>query len=604
MKLFDSKKIGINISDQSIELVELSFVGDNGEISNYKKYQIDKGIVESGYIKNKKKLKELMFDIFSSGENGKFGNEKLIFGIQEENIYSHLIEVDSLDNLEKNIQEKTNSLLAKNVDNYFISYKAVHGIQIVSDEQKIGKYFYVSAVEKKYIAEWDSFFKKIGHEIDYFESMMLALGRLINNKEENVLLLDIDCRRASFSVFLNNQIFYSYEIILNEENDFNIDSLEIEKINLSAKNENASRCRELLCPIVEEIEQSISYIERKTKRKINKIILSGCASNIKNILSYFKKEINEDSLSIESFSSHFKEKKVETSLLSAYALANGKFDKNNVFFKNEKNLLSSTGINFLKRNMLKGVILLVIIVSLAFLAFYFLASKDKPIEKIQDIPKYTNSDTYSYNVFLSTDKIVRPDEVKGRIFRINYETPLSVEEIIKNAKSKLDKEIKEGEFYWEENVGDDLNSESLIFPLETKWFIGNKKDLDKIINNKFYSKLNGYSDYKVNIIKGKPIKKTEFEDLYKTKIEVFVKSNIDLEKFNLKENIKERALIVNTNGKTINIRKGPGTNFPIVAKAVEGESYSFVRELGDWTNLELSDGSLVWIFSNFVKVDN
>jgi len=285
MKIFDSKKLGINISDESIELVELSFVSEHGQISNSKKYQIDKGIVESGHIKNKKKLTEAMHNIFSSGENGKFGNEKLVFGIQEENLYSHLIEVDSEDNLEKNIGEKINNFLVKNVDNYLISYKAVHNIEIINSEKETGKYFFVSAVEKKYIAEWDSFFKKIGHEIDYFEPKMLALGRLIDKKEENILILDIDCNRATFSVFLDGQMFYSYEIILNNENYPIKSYLEIDKINLNDKKENASKCRELLYPIVEEIEQSISYIERKTKRKINKIILSGWGSDIKNILS-------------------------------------------------------------------------------------------------------------------------------------------------------------------------------------------------------------------------------------------------------------------------------------------------------------------------------
>ncbi|MBN2838774.1 MAG: hypothetical protein JXM74_08485, partial [Fusobacteriaceae bacterium] len=291
MKLFDSKKLGINISDESIELVELSFVSEYGEISNYKKYRIDKGIIESGCIKDRKRLKEIMLNIFSSGENGKFGNEELVFGIQEENIYSHLVEVDTENNLEKNIYEKVNNFLIKNIDNYAVSYRAIHDIKIVDDNKKVGKYFFVSAVEKKYLAEWDNFFKKIGHEIDYFESKMIALSRLIDKKEDNLLLLDIDCNKAVLSVFLYNEMFYSYKIPLNNEFFLTIESLKFDQINLKDKNEISSKCREMLYPIIEEIEQSITYIERKTRRKINKIILSGAGSDIKNIESYFKKEI-------------------------------------------------------------------------------------------------------------------------------------------------------------------------------------------------------------------------------------------------------------------------------------------------------------------------
>ncbi len=55
--------------------------------------------------------------------------------------------------------------------------------------------------------------------------------------------------------------------------------------------------------------------------------------------------------------------------------------------------------------------------------------------------------------------------------------------------------------------------------------------------------------------------------------------------------------IVNTKGKRVNIRKGPGINFKIIDKASEGDKFEFITEEDDWIKIILPTGEEGWVYS-------
>ncbi len=78
------------------------------------------------------------------------------------------------------------------------------------------------------------------------------------------------------------------------------------------------------------------------------------------------------------------------------------------------------------------------------------------------------------------------------------------------------------------------------------------------------------------------------------------------ETLEIKEKVKEKTevphpkyyiQIVNTKGKRVNIRKGPGINFKIIGKASEGDKYEFVTEEDDWIKIILPTGEEGWVYS-------
>jgi len=94
MTLFDKKKIGLNISDNSAELVEISFVDGHEVLSNYSRINLQNGFLKNSHIKNVKELEKAILNLFASAKNGPVELNNVIFGISEDNIFSHLISVN------------------------------------------------------------------------------------------------------------------------------------------------------------------------------------------------------------------------------------------------------------------------------------------------------------------------------------------------------------------------------------------------------------------------------------------------------------------------------------------------------------------------------
>ncbi len=64
--------------------------------------------------------------------------------------------------------------------------------------------------------------------------------------------------------------------------------------------------------------------------------------------------------------------------------------------------------------------------------------------------------------------------------------------------------------------------------------------------------------------------------------------------------LKQYIQIVNTRGRRVNIRKGPGINFKIIGKAEEGDKYEFIAKENNWVKIVLPTGEEGWIYSALV----
>ncbi|MDA3840401.1 MAG: SH3 domain-containing protein [Patescibacteria group bacterium] len=609
MQLFEKRKLGINISDNSIEILEMSFAASHGVVSNFAKSRIESGIVQNGNIVDKVKLKKIIEGLLGAGIHGKLKKGNIIFGVQEDNLYSHLLTLDLENkNSDKTIAEKLSKKLPKKIEKYQILYKHIHDIENIKGSNKGEVLIYTLALEKTYVNDWDIFFKKMGYNISCFVPKDIALNQTIERNNNNILILSIDFSETGISVFLENQIIYSYKINLDYElfNELDLDTFN--DIDIFEKNEKSSLLRNFLYPILSELESSILYIKELTGREIKEIYLFGELTGVKGIDKYLKKEIDDLEFNFILPTKQLKEYKIKPLYCSSLALARGEFNGQDLCFKKRRMTLNIINFSFYKNLGIKKYIfvyLLIILLSFFILSssYYFYFSNKESDNIVQIEPqKYLYKTTYYYDVHLAADDILRENEIGGRLYKMTFDIPSTKEDILKKAKENLSIESKENEFYWEEPLGDVLNNESLIFPLETDWFIGDKNDLNEIIKKKISDKLKGSVDYEMNIIKEDLIESTAFPTLYKSKIKVEISHNDDIEIYELEDVTKKRALIINTNGKLINIRKGPGTNFSVVAKAVEGETYDFIRELDSWANLILEDGSLVWISDYFVNI--
>lgn len=66
------------------------------------------------------------------------------------------------------------------------------------------------------------------------------------------------------------------------------------------------------------------------------------------------------------------------------------------------------------------------------------------------------------------------------------------------------------------------------------------------------------------------------------------------------EEVKEFVKIKNL-GYSINIRSGPGTGYNIVGQATPGEEFALKKRGEEWTEIELKNGELAWVFNDLIE---
>ncbi|UCF31794.1 MAG: SH3 domain-containing protein [bacterium] len=59
---------------------------------------------------------------------------------------------------------------------------------------------------------------------------------------------------------------------------------------------------------------------------------------------------------------------------------------------------------------------------------------------------------------------------------------------------------------------------------------------------------------------------------------------------------------VRIRGSVVNVRQGPGTSYPALFQAEEGEEYALVSIEGLWCRITLADGREAWLFRRLVDV--
>lgn len=53
---------------------------------------------------------------------------------------------------------------------------------------------------------------------------------------------------------------------------------------------------------------------------------------------------------------------------------------------------------------------------------------------------------------------------------------------------------------------------------------------------------------------------------------------------------------------TLNVRKGPGTNYDRITVISLGTEFTILKKEGDWYNIRLKDGKEGWVHSGFIKI--
>lgn len=321
MYSINKKKVGVDISDRSIEIAEMTKQGGKVKVSKLGRVLLKEGIVKWGEIKDEEKLRVAFLQVLKEAKPQPIETQSIIIGLPESLVFTYIFSLksDEKNNLEELIRIEATKNIPLPEKELVYSYKVLNKRKIeIEVDKKIKKTTLTDislvATSQKHLLMWQKFFQKLGIEIEFFDIETLALFRSIYNNLDNnhVCLIDIGAVTTNISIFSKEGLCYSH-FIKKAGDLFTANIAEIrenaqgEKIGL----EMAEKIKEeiglsktgkygeelelvlnsILYSISQEIKKTLVYHQVKFRKIISEIILLGGSAKLNGILEYFEKNL-------------------------------------------------------------------------------------------------------------------------------------------------------------------------------------------------------------------------------------------------------------------------------------------------------------------------
>lgn len=263
-----SKKFGLDISDYSVEVLELGF---NKKAKKFARILLEPGIIENGKIINKQELAE---KIKQAVKKARIRTKKVVFSLPESRVFIHFFEKQG------NILEQSKKIIPLDQDNIYFDIK---------------ENLYV-ACSKRVIDSYVETLKLAGLVPVAAEPESLSLARSLNAK--NCLILDIGARTANLSIFdqagrlrLSAAIDIAgnrFTQSLSSKMDISLKMAEKLKkkygLDQTKKNERVMLIlQKELQELIKEVKEAVSFYQGEIKQ----IILAGGSAKMPKIADYF-----------------------------------------------------------------------------------------------------------------------------------------------------------------------------------------------------------------------------------------------------------------------------------------------------------------------------
>lgn len=302
--------VGVDISDVSLKFVELEKKKNNLFISRYGSRRIPKGIIESGDIKQKEKLVEIL-DSFRKELNKKF----IIVLLPEEKAFFSKIKLPLMKEREIRgaLELQLEEYVPLSIDNIIFDFEIINKDIFEKKSKNKGSLdVNVIAFPKTVVEDYRDVFIKANFMPLVFEMEAQAFTRVVVPKgdEDSFFIIDFGGSRSTFVIVSNQRVQFTSTVLVGGDeltealsNDLNIDIFQAEEIKrargLVKRKGNEKVFNSLLrgiAAIKEEIDKHIIYWNSRSEiseeqRKIKKILLCGGNANLIGLPEYLSYEL-------------------------------------------------------------------------------------------------------------------------------------------------------------------------------------------------------------------------------------------------------------------------------------------------------------------------
>lgn len=301
---------GLDISDLSLEVLELKKRFGGIKFFSAGRLEIPAGIFDNGVVKKKRELAEAIKKACHEAKPHQIRGHKVVVSLPEAKIFSRIFKFPKKLN-QKQIADilkfEVPNVLPIETDDVYSDFLV---LRYDGGEQEV---FY-AACPKKIIDDLREVLRLAGLEAIVFEIETSSTARALTGggKEgEGMAIVDIGSRRTVIAIFDKRGIRSSVTV----KTAGNAFTEEIAK-RLKVKNDTAEelkkscglsvedkKCREgkvffalqsLFPPIISEIKKSISYYEKQTGRKIERVFLCGGSRYMPGLADYLKANLGAE----------------------------------------------------------------------------------------------------------------------------------------------------------------------------------------------------------------------------------------------------------------------------------------------------------------------
>lgn len=554
MFLYNKKILGIDISDRSIEAVELERTGNTVKISSLNRIVLPKDVVENGRIKDEDRLKIIFGNLFNKAGPFPIKTREAIVSLPDELFYLHIFSLknESEEGRERTVYEEAINVIPIKREDLSYSYKESKSagsglIGVAGEEEKTD--ITLVAADRRNVAEWNVFFSSIGVKARRFDIGPLATRRsfALERDINAYMVVDIGARITKLSVFRRDSLAYYYsfnfggdfltQAIVEDSYGFSKKSLSFEEaekikvdIGLSHNEEYPSAARVLksrMSRLAAEIMIAVNFFKEKTGGELKNIIFCGGNGNLPGLKDYFSQSFGQgwDMKAITFVPMLKSHKDAELYAEAAGAGLAGlekKWKKSDPFiesddggegfdlkiFEEKKEKIKITDWLIGHPIVIRSAIFLFLCIF--FLGAFMLGQNNQKTgvagffnhteeKKIKEV-------TLNLKIPINTrEGSVDNNEVKGKIVSRPIKEVQSYEQAKAKSKSEVEAGLKTGEDLWPEAVSASENKKKLVFPLDFKWLVYSHNALVNLSIGEAEKHLIGNSDLSLKSLDWKRI---------------------------------------------------------------------------------------------------
>lgn len=298
-KFLTVPSFGLDISDESVKFIGLAKKKDSIQVNHYGERKIPAGIIESGKIKDLKKLEDILISLRKEE-----GLKSVRVSLPEEQVYLFNLRLEKagLENVREGIELSLEEYIP------IPAQDAIFDYELLSEDERSLK-LQIAAIPKNVIEEYLSVFKNSEISAEAFELEAQAISRCVIKKDDldTYMIVDFGKKRTGIFIISGGIVIFTSTLdmggaMLSEmiAKNFKISFEEAEKkkkeYGLKRNATNTEVFSVLLNGVSvlrDEISKHFIYWhthkdeEGKDRPPIKKVILCGGDSNLIGLAEYF-----------------------------------------------------------------------------------------------------------------------------------------------------------------------------------------------------------------------------------------------------------------------------------------------------------------------------